>query len=61
METTRFIQDLQKKFRYAQPYYNSSFQKYASKLWGVVWVEGVVKVISRWGLIKLHDTYFAYN
>ena len=26
-----------------------------------VWVGGVVKVIGRSGLVKLHDSYFAYS
>ena len=27
----------------------------------VLWVGGVVKAIGRWRLVKLHDSYFAYN
>ena len=37
------------------------FYKYASKFWGVVWVGGVDKVVGGGGLVKLHDSYFAYK
>ena len=46
---------------FSNNFFNAYFHKYASTFGGVVWERESPKLLVVWGLVELHNSYFAYN